>query len=292
MGEQVNPIVQTLLVDSFASTEFDAVHRIDASGKSLSFSGKQRVCLCFSGKTSLTVVVEKHAEIIFYTCFEQNADSEITIVCNENAHCTNYIVQCADSAQKIVVKQESYSVYTSGMFQLAGQKDSVELLVEKNGDQANTNLYGVFFPSKQESYSIATRVNHQTGNCETEELFRGIADEEGKGSFYGLVYVARDAQKTLAKQQNRNMLLSKTAHIHSEPQLEIYADDVVCTHGSSTGQIDAEALWYMQARGINRQMATKLLVAGFANDVLQKVADENLQEHISQQIAQKLMEQI
>ncbi len=292
MGEQVNPIVQTVLTDCFPSTSFDAIHRIEGNVGSLSFSGTQRVCLCFSGKSTLEITVEQNSQVAIYTCFEQYAESELTISCKENAQCTNYIVQRIDSLQKLVVKQESYSTYTSGMFQLAGQKDSIELLVEKNGNQANTNLYGVFFPSKQESYSIATRVNHQTANCETEELFRGIADEEGTGSFYGLVYVARDAQKTLAKQQNRNMLLSKTAHIHSEPQLEIYADDVVCTHGSSTGQIDAEALWYMQARGINRQMATKLLVAGFANDVLQKIADENLQEHISQQIAQKLMEQI
>lgn len=292
MGEQVNPIVSSVVNDCFPSVVFDAVHRIDGNGGRLSFSGTQRICLCFSGKTTAEVVVEKNAQVLLYTCFEHSADSELTISCGENANCTNYIVQRTDSVQKILVKQDAYSTYTSGMFQLAGEKDTIDLVVEKNGEQANTNLYGVFFPSKKESYSIATRVNHQTANCETEELFRGIADEEGTGSFYGLVYVARDAQKTLAKQQNRNMLLSKTAHIHSEPQLEIYADDVVCTHGSSTGQIDAEALWYMQARGINRQMATKLLVAGFANDVLQKIADENLQEHISQQIAQKLMEQI
>ncbi|MCQ2959830.1 MAG: SufD family Fe-S cluster assembly protein [Bacteroidales bacterium] len=262
----------------------------ECQSKIYSFKGKQHVFLYFSSvkQTSYTINVEKNSQISLYSCFSSDSQSEVYINCDENSLCEHYILQLETSSQLITVKQSANSSYNARIFQLNGKQDAIEMYIDKSGENANTYLSGVFFPAENEKYSINTKVTHNKQNCETIELFRGIAEENGKGSFSGLIYVAKGAQKTSAKQQNRNILLSKDAQIHSEPQLEIYADDVVCNHGSSTGQIDEEALWYMQARGIDKITATKLLVSGFANDVLQQISNESLRTHIANYINEKL----
>jgi Fe-S cluster assembly protein SufD len=115
-----------------------------------------------------------------------------------------------------------------------------------------------------------------------------LARDSGLGVFSGKVYVARDAQQTNAVQTNKNILLSDTAKIHSKPQLEIYADDVSCSHGSTTGQIDKDAVWYMQSRGISYSDAIQLLLSGFINEVVNTVSVESVRERIRTAIVRKL----
>ena len=298
MGNIVNPRVQELISECFPKEHsFDALYvfsdgKINGSGNSIVLAGKKRVCLCFLDMRSFSYVVRvaKTADITLYTCYENESSSDVHISCDENSVCEQMVLQMESSKQNIFVCQGRNSTYRGGYFQLSGKQDTIRLFVDKDGENANTDLFGVFFPVSDNEYSIETRVNHNSPLCETEELFRGIADDSASGTFSGLVYVAKGAQKTTARQQNRNILLSNNARIHSEPQLEIYADDVVCNHGSSTGQIDDEALWYMQSRGINKTTAMRLLVAGFAGDVLQKVTDENLRSKIEEKIAWTLNE--
>ena len=298
MGNIVNPRVQELISECFPTElSFDALYvfsdgKINGSGNSIVLEGKKRVCLCFLDMRSFSYVVHvaKTADITLYTCYENESSSDVHISCDENSVCEQMVLQMESSKQNIFVCQGRNSTYRGGYFQLSGKQDTIRLFIDKDGENANTDLFGVFFPVSNNEYSIETRVNHNSPLCETEELFRGIADDSASGTFSGLVYVAKGAQKTTARQQNRNILLSNNARIHSEPQLEIYADDVVCNHGSSTGQIDDEALWYMQSRGINKTMAMRLLVAGFAGDVLQKVIDENLRSKIEEKIVWTLNE--
>lgn len=298
MGNIVNPRVQELISECFPKElSFDALYvfsdgKINGSGNSIVLEGKKRVCLCFLDMRSFSYVVHvaKTADITLYTCYENESSSDVHISCDENSVCEQMVLQMESSKQNIFVCQGRNSTYRGGYFQLSGKQDTIRLFIDKDGENANTDLFGVFFPVSNNEYSIETRVNHNSPLCETEELFRGIADDSASGTFSGLVYVAKGAQKTTARQQNRNILLSNNARIHSEPQLEIYADDVVCNHGSSTGQIDDEALWYMQSRGINKTMAMRLLVAGFAGDVLQKVIDENLRSKIEEKIVWTLNE--
>ncbi len=298
MGNIVNPRVQELISECFPKElSFDALYvfsdgKINGSGNSIVLEGKKRICLCFLDMRSFSYVVHvaKTADITLYTCYENESSSDVHISCDENSVCEQMVLQMESSKQNIFVCQGRNSTYRGGYFQLSGKQDTIRLFIDKDGENANTDLFGVFFPVSDNEYSIETRVNHNSPLCETEELFRGIADDSASGTFSGLVYVAKGAQKTTARQQNRNILLSNNARIHSEPQLEIYADDVVCNHGSSTGQIDDEALWYMQARGINKTTATRLLVAGFAGDVLQKVTDENLRSKIEEKIVWTLNE--
>src|SRR5574344_1700941 len=287
MGNQVNP--ETCIAQNFsASLHFDAVHCFAENGK-LTLQGTQTVCLCLSSsKETYEVSITKNAHVTIYTCFAENAEVSMHIVCEDGATCEHYVMQTTSAAYHVSVDQQENSTYNGGYFQLAGTHNNIVLNVQKNKPQANTDLFGVFFPKAEEQYSIYTRVEHNSHDCETQELFRGIADEQGSGSFSGLIYVAHDAQKTVAQQKNRNMLLSPTAHIHSEPQLEIYADDVVCNHGSSTGQIDAEALWYMEARGIDKITGMKLFVGGFANDVMEKISHEDFRNYVGQLISKKI----
>ncbi len=295
MGNLSSQIEEYAAKQYDGSVKFDSCYlfekgQINGQTNSLSLKGRQTVCFCFVDVSpeKYNVTVEKGSEVSIYTCFIENSASEIYIDCEEDTSCEHIVMQQNTSSQQIFVVQKCNSVYNARFFQLKGKNDSIKLDVKKDGEFAQTELSGVFFPKSDEQFSILTKVSHEKPNCETQELFRGIADENGSGSFSGLIYVAKDAQKTSARQQNRNILLSKNAHIHSEPQLEIYADDVVCNHGSSTGQIDEEALWYMQTRGINKTTAIKLLVSGFANDVLEKISNENFRNLVAKRICERL----
>ena len=286
-----------VLSQSFPDISFDEVYVLSngtVNGEradSFPLQGeKLTIGVCFRDTQSFsyTLTIAEDSHINLYVCGEEGSCGELQILCGERSECNQIVIQQNATQQTYTINQQKDSFYKAGFFQLNGKKNVVNLVVNKESEQANTDLYGVFMPMQDEIHEIITRVNHDAPECETNELFRGIADDNGEGTFSGLIYVAKDSQKTSAKQQNRNILLSKNARIHSEPQLEIYADDVICNHGSSTGQIDAEALWYMQARGIDKISATKLLVGGFANDVLEKISDEKIRDFVSVKINEKL----
>jgi Fe-S cluster assembly protein SufD len=116
-----------------------------------------------------------------------------------------------------------------------------------------------------------TFIDHLSPNCNSTEVFKGVIDDQAVGVFDGRILVRENAQKTDARQSNKNLLLTKEAKIYSKPQFQIYADDVKCSHGSATGQIDEEALFYLQSRGISRDEAKKVLVYAFAGEMVEKV---------------------
>jgi Fe-S cluster assembly protein SufD len=125
-----------------------------------------------------------------------------------------------------------------------------------------------------------TRIDHAKPHCNSHELYKGILDDRAKGVFNGIIYVHPDAQKTDAKQSNRVLLLSDDAVIDTKPQLEIYADDVKCTHGATVGQIDETALYYLRSRGISDDLARSLLVYAFANEIASELKLEAVREHV------------
>jgi Fe-S cluster assembly protein SufD len=139
-----------------------------------------------------------------------------------------------------------------------------------------------------ELYDNHTLVDHLFPHCESSETYRGILAGKSTGVFNGKVFVHRDAQKTNGYQSNNNILLSDDATMNSKPELEIYADDVRCSHGSTTGQLDEEAVFYLRARGLDEFGATALLLTAFASDVLQAVSNENLRDKLEEKIQNKL----
>jgi Fe-S cluster assembly protein SufD len=125
-----------------------------------------------------------------------------------------------------------------------------------------------------------TRIDHAKPNCRSNEIYKGILDNKAKGVFNGKIYVHPQAQKTNAMQSNQAILLSDDAVIDTKPQLEIYADDVRCTHGATVGELDAQALNYLRSRGIPLDLARAMLIFAFANDIVQSVNVAEVRKHL------------
>ena len=147
---------------------------------------------------------------------------------------------------------------------------------------AELNLDGLAILDGDQVADAWSFIRHSVPNCHSDELFKYTINDEARGAFSGMIYVAKDAQKTLAYQNNRNLLLSEKARMYSKPQLEIYADDVKCSHGLTTGQLDENALFYLQQRGIPRQEAMMMLTIAFMGDVIDKVQLPVLRERLYQ----------
>ena len=157
-------------------------------------------------------------------------------------------------------------------------------LVELNGEGASAEVYGLMVAGKECTARVNTEMRHNAPRCHSDQQVRGVASENGYGLFEGLVYVAPDAQQTEAYQQSRNVLLSPEARIQTQPQLEIYADDVKCSHGATVGQMNEEQIYYMRQRGLSEEDARRLQLGGFMQEILDKVEDEALREEICRKL--------
>ena len=161
-------------------------------------------------------------------------------------------------------------------FEISGYRNteiSNKISVEQLGEGCTTEIYALAYLHGEESVTTKTHVKHAVGGGSSNQLIKFVLDDEARGRFIGDLKIDQDAQKTEAHQTNRNLLLSETAEMRTQPQLEIYADDVQATHGASTGQLDESALFYMQQRGIDKQKARQLLVGAFMKEVLDKIPD-------------------
>ncbi|MCP3958550.1 MAG: Fe-S cluster assembly protein SufD [bacterium] len=151
-----------------------------------------------------------------------------------------------------------------------------------DGEGIHCTLNGLYLARGAQHVDHQMRVDHAKPNCHSYELFKGILEDRARAVFNGRIYVHQDAQKTDAKQSNRNLLLSKDALVHSNPQLEIFADDVRCTHGSTTGHLDDEAVFYLRSRGIGEEAARSLLTYSFAGEVLDEIRLEAVRKDLEE----------
>lgn len=149
-----------------------------------------------------------------------------------------------------------------------------------NGEGGNCLINGLFLGDGRQHLDNYMLVEHVQPHCESHQFYNGILDGKSHGVFHGRIIVHKDAQKTDAKQTNRNLLLTDDAQIDTKPQLEIYADDVKCTHGATIGQIEENALFYLRSRGIDERSARKLLLMAFANECLDRMKEESVRNHI------------
>jgi len=170
------------------------------------------------------------------------------------------------------VEQNTGSNFASNYITLCGAIVRNDLKVMYQGENCETNLNGLYLPDREQHFDNSIFIHHNKPNCNSTQLYRGIVDNKATAVFSGKVFVAKGAQKTNAEQNNNNILLTQYAKAHSKPQLEIYADDVKCSHGSTTGQLDKEALFYLQSRGIGFKEARILLLNAFANEVIDKIS--------------------
>lgn len=219
-----------------------------------------------------------------------NAVTEIFVEANADA---NWHKLQNDSHQSYLVdstfvKQDRDSLATVNTFSFGGKLVRNNLDFIHNGENIHSFMNGITLIGAGQLVDHHTAVHHNTPNCESYQNYKGIFKDDARGVFNGKVFVNKIAQKTNAYQQNNNILLSEGASIDTKPQLEIFADDVKCSHGCTVGQLNEEALFYLRARGITKNAAEALLLYAFANDAMENINIEALQNKVSQLLAQKL----
>lgn len=161
---------------------------------------------------------------------------------------------------------------------LGSQLKRIDLRVQHQGPGSHCQLNGVYLPRGHQHIDVHSTVEHEAPHGTTEEVFRGIIDDHASAVFNGRIHIHPHAQKTVAELSNKNLLLTNTAEINTKPELEIYADDVRCAHGATVSQIEEQALYYMESRGIDRKEAEVMLSFGFINELLNKLSLEPIQK--------------
>ena len=200
----------------------------------------------------------------------------------QNQH--NNTVQVSNS----FVYQERDSRVSTNVITLHGGSIRNNLVVSLDGEGCENNSFGLFLADQEQHVDNFTFVNHMKPNCVSNQLYKGILDDKATGAFNGKIHVWKDAQKTIAYQKNNNILLTDDAKMNSKPQLEIYADDVKCSHGATVGQLDQDALFYLRSRGIDEKESRLLLMYAFAHEVVSKITVPALQERTDDLIDKRL----
>lgn len=211
---------------------------------------------------------------------EKDANVEYYKIQNDGSFAT----QVSTTHFRQIGKSQIHSVTIS----LSGNIVRNNLNISLEAEYSEANLHGLYFLKGQTHIDNHTVVDHVMPNCLSNELYKGIVDNTGTAVFNGKIFVRQDAQKTNAFQSNKNVLLSDAASVNTKPQLEIFADDVKCSHGCTVGQLDEEGMFYLRSRGISEKMARSLLVHAFAIDILEHIKLEALREYVDRLISERL----
>jgi len=178
--------------------------------------------------------------------------------------------------------------YKNIMLNMSGKVNRQNLAINLKAPGAHGESYNLFLTNMHEHSDINTVINHQAPDSSSHQIAKGILDGESKGIFTGKIHIHPQAQRVISGQLNKNILLSKKAHVHSQPQLEIFADDVKCSHGSTTGQLSEDEVFYFQARGIPEDKARTILAHGFGLEIVQKIKNRNVQKIVSDLVLETL----
>ena len=245
-------------------------------------------------------VVNRNAELpVIESVFSATGEVKVLvnslteILAHPDARIDHVVIQAASTGARLIqhttVRQKKQSLYNNYTFTLPGSdlvRNDLQIRLEE--DHTETHLYGLYLAAGHQLVDNHTLVDHQKPSCFSNELYKGVLLEQSTGVFNGKVYVHREAQKTNAFQQNNNLVISKKATIDSKPELEIFADDVKCSHGSTVGQFSEEALFYLRARGIGEETAKALLINAFAFDVTEKIKTPAVETYINHLISQHI----
>jgi Fe-S cluster assembly protein SufD len=237
--------------------------------------------LIVAGVNSQATIVESYAGLagdVYLT----NAVTEIVL--DENAVLDHYKLQQESTeafhVATLQIQQGRSSTFATHAVLLGGSlvRNDVNAVLGAEGGECTLN--GLYLATDRQHSDTHTRIDHAKPHCSSHELYKGILDGQAHGVFNGKIYVHQDAQKTDAKQTNKTLLLSEDAVIDTKPQLEIFADDVKCTHGATIGQLADEAIFYLRSRGIGREEARSLLTYAFANDIISRIKIEPIRSQL------------
>jgi Fe-S cluster assembly protein SufD len=260
------------------------------------FVGDGRKGNIFSNTRNI-FILEENAQATFienYSTIGSNAhfSNNITqIVVKKDAFATYYKIQndaLSDHVGTTQVYQPEKSNFAATTITLDGGIIRNNLNIRLSSEYSEASLIGLYMVKGNTHIDNHTLVDHAKANCYSNELYKGLLDDKSTGVFNGKIYVRQDAQKTNAFQSNKNILLSKDATMNTKPQLEIFADDVKCSHGATTGMMDEEPLFYLRSRGISEKKAKALLMHAFAADILEYIKLEPLKELLDQTILDRL----
>jgi Fe-S cluster assembly protein SufD len=226
----------------------------------------------------------------------------------ENAYFSNVVTEIVagenSSVDYVKVQQESPAAFhvatvavhharnasvATNSLALGAQLGREDLVTVLDGEGAEALLSGLYVTSGSQLIDNHTTIDHSKPHCSSREFYKGVLDGKSTGVFNGKIIVRQDAQKTDSKQSDKNLLLSEDAVINTKPQLEIFADDVKCTHGATIGQIDSEAIFYLRSRGIGLAEARNLLIAAFANEITDRIKFQPLRERLNAQLMTRLL---
>ena len=201
-------------------------------------------------------------------------NAKLELNCLEETHLKNVRIS------NVYIDQQKNSRVSHNIITLHNGVTRNKLDLTFSGEGSECFLNGCVVADKHQHVDNNTVINHSVGNCTSNQLYKYVLDDHAVGAFAGLVYVAKDAQKTLSHEVNQNLCASSTAHMYTQPMLEIYADDVQCNHGSTVGQLNDAALFYMQQRGIDKREAKLLLEFAFVNEVIDKMELVSLRDRL------------
>jgi len=246
-----------------------------------------RILIVAEASSRVTVVEQHVSEGASLSC----PVSEIVL--GERASLEHVIVQEeALSAHHLAVRQIQVAAdgrYSAQAVSLGGALARTDIGVVLEGENAEASLDGLYLGDGGQQADSHLTMRHASPHCTSHQLYKGILGGGAKAVFNGRIIVDQDAQKTDANQSNRNLLLSDDAVVNSNPQLEIFADDVRCTHGSTVGQLDEEAVFYLRSRGIGRDEAIQLLTLAFAGEILDRIPLDELRERLEEVVAERLV---
>lgn len=290
-----DPIIQANLNDSAARgveitipantdtagvIEIDLRHSTDTAGHST-----VRSSITLGDNSRARLVVRHHGS---EQSMAVNALLDITL----GRGATLEFVEIAESRATLwlttIVQQQQDSHFQSLTIDLDNRTLRRNQIVALSHPGATSQIEGLYITSEGQSVDNHISMLHNTAHCTSSQLYKGIVGEGSIASFTGHIHVATDAQKSVALQQNHNILLGDNARINSRPQLEIYADDVKCNHGATVGRVDPEAIYYMRQRGIDEPAARRLQLEGFMNQIIENCPVEQLQHSLREAIAHRL----
>lgn len=242
--------------------------RADSSAKILldAHSTEQARRIVVANPSDFELSITQGAAQLVVVKSEGEVDSSLrlNVGCNARLDVVE-VSDCGGSSKTLVTTHEhSHCAVTS----IALGNASVSHTAKMEGADAEYEFSAVFVAGDGEKSHVCLRVEHNVADCRSNSVIKGVASGDGEGRFDGMVYVAPDAQRTDARQSSRNITMGERARIKALPQLEIYADDVKCSHGATVGQMDSDAVLYMRQRGLSEQMARRMQIEGFVADVL------------------------
>jgi Fe-S cluster assembly protein SufD len=245
-----------------------------------------RVLVVAEENSSATLIESFVGEGRYFT------NATVEVVVKDGAHLDHYRLQ-RESKNAFHISTTSAELgrasrYNTTSINLGAQLSRHDISVVMDHEGAETSVDGLYMVESDQHTDTHSVIDHQQPHCNSHQLYKGILDGNGRAVFNGKIFVREGAQKTDARQTNKNLLLSDKARVDTKPQLEIYADDVKCAHGAAVGQIDPEELFYLETRGIDPELGRNLLTYGFAEEVIARIKIESIRSELDQAVLRQL----